>query len=316
MTPIRSLDQLLLELREQPSCHLVVAAGHDLNAIQAAARAISEEIAIVTLLGKRERIKMLCLEAEIDPGIFTIINEEDEVRATISAIRMVRAEEADVLMKGMVPTSKYVRQILDKERGLLKRGNVLTHLSVLESPAYQEMTGKLLFMSDVAIIPRPDLETKIKILRYAIEATHSFGISMPKVALLAANEKVSPKIPATTEAAIIAKMAERGQIEGALVDGPISLDVALSREACKIKGVQSPVGGDADILILPYFEVGNTLYKALTVLGGARAAAIIMGAEAPCVLTSRSDSEETKLFSIALGCRLAQSMRKRKVHSH
>jgi phosphate butyryltransferase len=183
---------------------------------------------------------------------------------------------------------------------------VLTHITVLDIPAYQTTHGKLLIVSDVAVIPAPDLPTKVKIVTYAVNAAHLFGIEKPKVALLAANEKVSDRMPATMDAAIISKMAERGQIKGALVDGPLALDVALSREACEIKGLASIVEGDADVLIFPNIETGNVFYKAATILGGASLAAVVVGTSAPCVLTSRADSEDSKFYSIALGCRLAK----------
>ncbi|MBU0551378.1 phosphate butyryltransferase [Myxococcota bacterium] len=305
MTTIRSLDQLITSLQDSPPRRLAVAAGHDPESIRAAARAAEERIADVTLFGDRAAIRALCQDFEVDPGVFTIIDEKDPLRAARAAVRLVRVGDADVLMKGMVSTDQYVRLILDKEAGLFKKGGVLTHLSVLEIPAYHREVGKLIFMSDAGIIPQPDLETKIKMLTYAIEAAHGFGIAEPKAAMMAASEKINPKIPAAAEAAIIAKMAERGQIKGAIVDGPVALDAALSARACQIKGMPGPIQGDVDIMIFPYLEVANVFYKTLTVLCETRVAAIVMGATAPCVLTSRSDTEETKFLSIALGCRLA-----------
>jgi phosphate butyryltransferase len=188
---------------------------------------------------------------------------------------------------------------------LLPKGNVLSHLSVFELPAHQQRHGKLLFASDVAIIPAPDLETKVKILGYCIAAAHSFGIATPKAALVAATEKVNPKMVATTDAALIAQMAARGQIKGAVVEGPLALDVAISPEACEIKGLHTAVAGAADILVFPNIETGNVFYKAATLLAGARLAAVVVGTDAPCILTSRADTEESKFLSIALGCRLA-----------
>jgi phosphotransacetylase len=218
---------------------------------------------------------------------------------------LVRTGEADVLMKGLLSTDKYMHLILDKEKGLLPRGAVLAHVAVLEIPAYQRMHGKLLFVSDAAIIPAPDLETKLKIVGYVVTAARSFGVERPRVALLAASEKVTDRMPATIDAAIIAKMAERGQIPNAVVDGPLALDVALSPEACAIKELRSPVEGAADALIFPNIETGNVFYKSVTILAGATPASVVAGASAPCVLTSRADSEDCKFYSIAFGCRLA-----------
>ncbi len=306
MNKIRTLDQLVASLRGIPPRRIAVAAGQDPNSLQAAARAAREQIALVTLLGERARIEALCREHEIDAGIFTIVDEPDVARAGARARDMVREGQADVLMKGLIGTDKYMKLILDKERGLLPAGNVLTHLAVLDIPAYQKKHGKLLFVSDVAVIPQPDLSTKVKMLTYCIEAARSFGIERPRAALITANEKVSEKMPATLDAAIIAKMAERGQIGDAIVDGPLALDVAISPEACAIKGLASPVGGAADILIFPNIEAGNVFYKAATHLAGGRLAGVVFGTSAPCVLTSRADDEESKYLSIALGCRLAR----------
>ena len=304
MTPIRSLDQLVQELRDQPSRRLAVAAGHDPNTIQAAGRAAAEGIADVTLVGDAGRIAALCTEHGLDPATFTVVDERDVVEAGRRAVAMVRAGEADVLMKGLIATGDYMKQILDKETGLLPAGRVLSHVSVFELPAYVARHGKLLFAADVAIIPLPDLETKLQILAYCVEAAHSFGIAEPRAALIAATEKVSPRMPATGEAAEIRdRAAER--VPGAVVDGPLALDVALSPEACAIKGLDSRVGGAADILVFPSIESGNVFYKAATLLAGARLAAAVVGTSAPCVLTSRADDEESKFLSIALGCRLA-----------
>jgi phosphate butyryltransferase len=305
MNPIRSLDQLVADLKDRPSRRVAVAAGHDPNTIQAAARAVAEGIAEVTLVGDGARIARLCAEMGLDVGGFTVIEETDAVAAGRAAVSLVRNGGADVLMKGLIPTSDYMKQILDKEHGLLPAGSVLTHVTVLELPAYVASHGKLLFVADVAIIPSPDLPTKVKILEYCIAAAHSFGIKQPRAAILAATEKVSPRMKATVHAAEIAEMAKRGEIPGAIVDGPLALDVAMSQEACRIKGLESPVDGSADILVFPNIESGNVFYKSSTLLSGARLAAVVLGTTVPCVLTSRADSEESKFLSIAMGCRLA-----------
>lgn len=305
MNPIRNLDQLIQDLKDQPSRRLAVAAGHDPNTIQAAARAAAEDIANVILVGDEERIIELCGEFDLDPSIFTIVDEKDTVEAGAKAVALVRSGQADVLMKGLIATSDYMKQILNKETGLLPAGNVLSHVTVLELPAYLKSHNKLLFVGDVAIIPQPDLQTKIQILGYCVQAAHSFGLEKPKAALLAATEKVSNKMSATTDAAEITKLHLQGEVAtGAIVEGPLALDVALSPEACEIKGLDSTVGGDADVLVFPNIESGNVFYKASTLLSGGRLAAAVVGTQAPCVLTSRADSEESKFLSIAMGCRL------------
>jgi len=306
MSQIRSLEQLVTDLKDQPSRRLAVAAGHDENTIQACAKAASEDIAKVILVGDKARIEALCQQFGLDAGVFTIIDEPDEAKAGAEAVRLVRDGEADVLMKGLIGTDKYMRLILNKERGLLPPKAVLSHITVLDIPAYRESHDKLLIVSDVAIIPDPDLPTKLKIVQYVNDAAHAFGIDDPKIAILAATEKVNPKMEACVDAAIITQMNRRGQIKGCTIDGPLALDVACSPEACEIKGLASPVEGSADCLVFPNIETGNVFYKGMTVLGGGKLAAAVVGTTAPCVLTSRADSEESKFLSIALGCRLAK----------
>lgn len=305
MKPIRNLDELIQDLKDRPSRRVAVAAGHDPNTIQAAARAAGEGIAEMILVGNEARIRELCGEQGLDAGVFTIIDEEDTVEAGRRAVGLVRSGEADVLMKGLIATSDYMKLILDKETGLLPAGKVLSHVSVFELPAHLERHGKLIFAADVAIIPRPDLETKARILEYCLDAARSFGIAEPRAALLAATEKVSPRMRATTDAAALRDEAAT-RFPGAVVDGPLALDLALSPEACAIKGFESPVGGAADVLVFPNIEAGNVFYKCATMLAGGRLAAAVVGTEAPCVLTSRADSEESKFLSIAMGCRLVK----------
>ncbi len=301
MSQIRSLEQLVQNLRDQPSRRVAVAAGHDPHTIQAAARAAAEGIAEVTLVGDGARIAGLCAEYGLAAEAFKVVDEPDALAAGAVAVGLVRDGEADVLMKGLIPTASYMKLILNKETGLLPPGNVLSHVSVFELPAYRATHDKLLFAADVAIIPQPDQAAKVQILRYCLEAARSFGVEQPRAALLAATEKVSPRMPATVEAAAIVADGDFGD---AIVEGPLALDVALSPEACVIKGLDSRVGGQADILVFPNIETGNVFYKASTLLAGARLAAAVVGTSAPCVLTSRADSEESKFLSIALGCRL------------
>jgi len=305
MTPIRSLDQLVSDLKGQPSRRVVVAAGHDPNTIVAAGRAAREGIAEMILVGEGARITALCGEHGLDAGDFRIVDEPEAVAAGRRAVALVRGGEADVLMKGLIATSDYMKLILDKETGLLPPGRVLSHVTVFELPAYMKLHGKLLFAADVAIIPKPDRHAKIEILNYCLEAARSFGIDTPRAALLAATEKVSPRMRATVDAAEIRDLAVE-RFPDAVVDGPLALDVALSPEACAIKGIDSPVGGAADILVFPNIESGNVFYKSATLLAGARLAAAVVGTTAPCVLTSRADSEESKFLSIAMGCRLVR----------
>jgi len=260
------------------------------------ARAVKEKLVHATLTGDEKAIKKVAAEAKVDTGLFEILHEPDKVKALTLAIDKVRSGEADFLMKGLLDSSVYIRGIIDKEKGLLPPGKLLSHVTVIQVPAWK----KLIICGDVAVIPAPDLEAKIAILNYAIAVAHKLDIENPKAVLLSAVEKVNPKMPSTTESAIIAKMAERGQIKGAIVDGPLALDIAFSEESARIKGVKSPVAGDADILVFPNIESGNIFFKASTYLANGELGAVVAGATCPCVLTSRGDSDDTKFYSIAL----------------
>jgi len=300
VTAISRLDDLIAAQRHRTPRRLAVAAGHDPYTLEAAMRAAAGGIALVTLVADQRRLDEMAVALGPLPAGVTVIDEPDPLAACVRAVAMVRDGEADVLMKGLVPTSDYMKCILDRELGLLPPGRVLSHVTVLEIPALP----RLLFVADVAIIPKPDVAAKLQILEYCLHAARSFGVERPRAALIAATEKVSPKMPATVEADEIRRLAADGRFGDAIIDGPLALDVALSPEACRIKELDSPVGGLADILVFPNIETGNVFYKAATQLAGARVAAAVVGTTAPCVLTSRADNEESKLLSIALGCRL------------
>lgn len=296
MKPIRKLDELVAAVKGMPTQKIVVANGHDPHTIHATCRAAEEKLVDVVLVADSEKVKSLADEHKLDTSSMEIIDNRDTKEAGRIAVDMVKNGKADILMKGLMPSDLYMRLILDKENGLLPKGNVLSHVAVMEAPGYP----KLLFVSDVAVIPQPDLSQKVQILKYTIEIAHKFGIEEPKAAILAATEKVSDRMPATLDAATIAKMASRGQIKGAIVDGPLAMDIAVDKESCEIKGFESPVGGDADILIFPNIEAGNIFFKTLTKLSGGSLAALVVGTTAPCILTSRADSEDSKFYSIAM----------------
>jgi phosphate butyryltransferase len=276
---ITTLNQIVDRVKGKPIKRLAVAVAEDPHTIEAVGRAVKEKLVKAVLTGDKGAIQKVADEAKVDMGLFEIVHEPDKSKALALAIGKVRAGEADFLMKGLLDSSLYIRGIIDKEKGLLPPGKLLSH---------------------VAVIPAPDLEAKVAILNYAIDVAHKLEIENPKAVLLSAVEKVNPKMPSTTEAAIIAKMADRGQIKGAVVDGPLALDVAFSKESAKIKGIVSPVAGDADILIFPSIEAGNIFFKASTYLAKGELGAIVAGAACPCVLTSRGDSEDNKFYSIAL----------------
>lgn len=296
---IRSLDEMLETVKGAKNRRVAVAAGNDPHTIEAAERAVKENVVDISLIGDLNKMEKIASEKKINLKLFDVIDEPDEWQAGKKATLMVRNGKAHILMKGLIGSASYMRLILDKDEGLLEQGNILSHIAVLESPNYP----KLIFAADVAVIPAPDLSQKVKMLQYCIEIAHMLDIERPKAAIIAATEKVSPKMQSTMEAAIITQMARRGQIKGAIIDGPLALDVAVSKECCNIKGLESPVGGDADIFIFPNIEAGNSFYKSITQLGGGRLAALVTGTTAPCILTSRADSEDSKFLSIALAAK-------------
>ena len=276
---------------------MVAAWGVDDHTISAASQAIDLGLVEVILVGDEKMIAEVCHNENIDSAKFTIVHNPVELSAVAQAVQMVRDGEGDFLMKGLCSTDKFLRAILNKETGLLPPKGTLTHCGVIENPNYH----KLLFVGDVAVIPAPDLKQKQVIMDFLVKTAKSVGVTTPKVAIIAATEQVLSSQPATMEAAQLAKMAERGQIKGCIADGPLALDVAIDLESAQIKGMESPVAGDADCLLFPNIESGNVFYKANSKLVvGVRQAGILVGAKVPCVLSSRADSTDTKLNSIAV----------------
>lgn len=298
---VRSFDQLVEEVKSSKNRTISVAVAQDLDVLQAVEKANQSNLADAILVGDQQKLEKLAKEHRIKLSSFEIENVSDETEAVKKSIRYVREKKADVLMKGLCSTATLMKHVLDKENGL-RQSNLLSHLAIFEIPSYP----KLIFMSDAALNIAPTLEEKIYITENAIFAAHRLGIEKPKVAIITAVEKINPgKMPATTDAAIISKMSERGQIKGAVIDGPLALDNAFSRKSCEVKGIVSEVGGDADIAIVPEIESGNIFYKLMSYLAGAKTAGMIIGASVPIVLTSRSDSEETKFLSIAAAVRVS-----------
>ncbi len=299
---VDKLDQLFDILRSKPKKRLVAAFANDAHTIEAVSMAVDMGIVEATLVGDESTIKKVSAEHNINPAKFKIVQESDEMKAANKAVELINKGEGDVLMKGLVSTDKYMRAILNKETGLLPPKAVLSHVTVVQVPTYP----KLIIVGDVAIIPAPDLSQKIAITEYLIKTAHSLGIEKPKVALLAATEQMSAGMSACVDAAIISKMADRGQIKGALVDGPLALDVAIDKESAEIKKVTGDVAGDADCILFPNIESGNVFFKACTKLAKGELGAMVMGAKVPCVLTSRGDSVQSKMYSIALAANAAK----------
>ena len=238
-----------------------------------------------------------CKEEGIDVAKFTIVHNPNELPAVAQAVNMIREGQGDFLMKGLCSTDKFLRAILNKETGLLPPKGTLTHCAVLENPNYH----KLLFVGDMAVIPAPDFKQKQIIMGHLVNTAHAVGIAKPKVAIIAATEQMLAGMPACVEAAMLAKMVDRGQIKGCIADGPLALDVAVSQEAVEIKGLHSEVAGDADCLLFPNIESANVFYKTNSMLAkDVKQAGMMVGAKVPCVLSSRADSIDTKLNSIAI----------------
>lgn len=293
-----TFDQIFDELRSRSAKKRMIAAwGVDSHTVAAASKAVDLGLADVTIVGDEDMVVAACREENVDPAKFTVVHNPVELQAVAQAVQMIREGQGDFLMKGLCSTDKFLRAILNKETGLLPPKGTLTHCTTLEIPSYH----KLLFVGDVAVIPAPDLKQKQIIMDCLMKTAKAVGVSTPKVALIAATEQVLGSQPATIDAALLAKMADRGQIKGCIADGPLALDVAIDKESVEIKGLVSPVAGDADCLLFPNIESGNVFYKANSKLvPGVRQAGILVGAKVPCVLSSRADSIDTKLNSIAV----------------
>ena len=282
---------------------MIAAWGVDSHTIVAASKAVDLGIVEVTIVGDSPMVARVCTEEGIDVSKFTLVDNPVEQSAVAEAVGLVRQGKGDILMKGLCSTDKFLRAILNKDTGLLPPKGTLTHVGVIENPNYH----KLLFLGDMAVIPAPDFKQKQIIMGHLVATAHSAGIELPKVAIIAASEQMLTSMPACMEAAQLAKMVDRGQIKGCIADGPLALDVAIDKESCEIKGLVSPVGGDADCLLFPNIESANVFYKVNSKLvRGVKQSGMLVGAKVPCVLSSRADSIETKLNSIAVAAMSAK----------
>ena len=294
---ITTFNDLFAELKAKNiSKRMVAAWAVDEHTIEAAAEAVDLGIVTVTLTGDADIIEKVCKDNDIDIEKFTIVDIKDELKAVAEAVRMVHDGEGDLLMKGLCSTDKFLRAILNKETGLLPPKGLLSHVGVIENPLYH----KLIFITDMAVIPQPDFRQKVKLAGFVTSVARSFGIAKPKIAFVAASEQMLDSMPACIEAAMLAKMCDRGQIKGCIGDGPLALDVAIDKESVEIKKLVSPVAGDADCLLFPNIESANVFWKTNSKLSeGVRQAGMLVGTQVPCVLASRADTVDTKLNSIA-----------------
>lgn len=303
----KNFQELLSKLSSCGRKTLSVACAQDTAVLEAVKEAHDLGIIDAVLVGDEAKIREIANEIKMDCSQFTIINEPDSDKAPLTAVQLVHDGKADMYMKGILPTKNFLKSVLNKEVGL-RTGKPLSHVCVFEVPGID----RLLFLSDVAFIPYPTLEDKKHIIEYDVDVANACGIENPKVAPLAAVEVVNPKMPCTVDADELRKANEAGEIKGCVVDGPLSLDIALYPAAAKEKGAEDrPAAGKADILLFPDIHAGNLVYKTMVhMVPGLKNGNVLVGTAAPVILTSRSDSKETKVYSIALAALLAEHMRK------
>jgi phosphate butyryltransferase len=296
---IRHLMELVEEARNRQTRKLAVAAAGDEDAMLAVKNATNQGIIQPILVGDLNRIEDIAKRIGFDISDIEKHHFEDKAEASKKACMLIREGKAEILMKGAVGTGTLMKAVLNKETGL-RKGDVLSHVAIFESPHYHKLLG----VTDAAMNVNPELETKIEIIKNAVEVFHKLNIPNPKVAIVGSVETVNPRMEATMHAATISMMNYRKQIKGCVIDGPLAIDNAISKKSAELKEITSDVAGDADIILAPNIDSANILYKTLNFLGGAVAAAVIMGAAAPIVLTSRSDSDKSKFLSIALAANI------------
>ncbi|WP_300277660.1 bifunctional enoyl-CoA hydratase/phosphate acetyltransferase [Peptacetobacter sp.] len=304
---IKKLDDIFLNLKESKQKPILsVAAAHDEEVLLAVKDACKMNIIKAILIGDEKKIREISKKINFDLSEVEIINEVDLKLCAEKAVKLVSSKKADYVMKGLLDTSIILKEVLNKEYGL-RTDSLLSHVMIYEVPNYH----KLLILTDGGMNIDPDVPQKKKIIENAIKAGKSLGIDTLKIACLAAKEKVNPKMKRTVDADELKNMNQQGMFgKNIIVEGPIAFDLAISKQACRIKGYESEVGGDADILLVPNIETGNGIGKALTYMANAKSAGIIMGAKSPIVLVSRADTHESKLYSIAYGAIISKNSNK------
>lgn len=297
---LKSLTTLLELAKQKGVCRIAVAAAADKHVLDAIMMAKQEGFADPILVGEKPAIESIAAEIGFKLDGVTIIDIADPYKASVEAVALIRNGKADILMKGLVGTGPMLKAVLDKEIGL-RKGATLSHVALFETQFYHKLIG----VTDAAMNVAPEFDEKVSMVQNAVEVFHKLGIQEPKVAIVCAVETVNPKMEATVHAAMLTLMNRRKQIKGCIIDGPLALDNAVSAESAHHKGIVSDVSGDVDLIVTHDINSGNVLYKSLNFLGGATTAAVIMGAKVPIVLTSRADSERSKLMSIALAAAIS-----------
>lgn len=297
-----NLDDVMQQVHAHPQKTIAVAAADNEKVIEGIKEALDCKLGSFRLYGDEEKIRLHLHDAGLSEyNHIKVIPTRDMEESARLAVTAVRSGKADILMKGMLPTSDLLKSVLNRDYGL-RTNKTLSHVAMFEIPDYE----RFIFLTDSAMNIAPDLTKKADIIANAVYAARAMGFEHPKVAALAAVEVVNPDMQSTLDAAVLTAMNNRGQIKHCTVDGPLALDNAISIEAAVYKGIQGEVAGRADILLVPTVEIGNTLYKSLVYFSKAKVGGIIAGAKAPIVLTSRADSNKSKLYSIAMACHMIE----------
>lgn len=298
----KNFDDLLEKVKKSSKKTVAVAVAQDSPVLEAIKAAKERGIADAILVGDKYKIREIAASLDLDLNQFEVLHEPDVKKATLYAIQQVSSGRADMVMKGLVDTATFLRSVLNKEVGL-RTGKLMSHVAVFDIEGFD----RLIFLTDAAFNTYPVLKDKVAMINNAVYVAKACGIEMPKVAAIGAVEVVNESMPATVDAALLAKMNDRGQIKGCIIDGPFALDNALSEEAAKHKGITGEVAGKADILLLPNIDSSNIMYKTLTYTAKSRNGGLLVGTSAPVILTSRADSFETKVNSIALAAMVADA---------
>ena len=302
----KGFDEIISKVNECEMKKVAVSVAQDSAVLEAVREAKKRGIADAVLVGDEAKIREVAASIGMNVDEFQIVDEPDMIQASLKAVKMAHDGEVDMYMKGLIDTKNFLKSVLDKEVGL-RTGNPLSHVAVFEIP----MIDHLLFLTDVAFITYPTLEDKVNIIKNTIPVCNACGIDMPKVAPLAAVEVVNPKMPVTVEAEELTRMCADGELTGCIIDGPLSLDLAVDPEAAKHKGATDrKIQGDADVLLFPDIHAGNLVYKAIVHMVKVKNGCILTGTKVPVILTSRSDTFETKVNSIALAAVVAEEMKK------
>ena len=288
-------DLITISKAKYQKKRIVLACAEDDFSLKAISVLNRQGIVDPILIGNPEKIRQTIEENNIELTHYEIFSAKSDNEAARMSVEYIKTGKADIIMKGLLSTKSFIKEILNKTTGLSTSGHY-SHIGLFESPYYHKLFG----LSDAAINILPDLEAKKQIIINAVNSFHKLGIQNPKVALLAAIEKLNPAMQATIDAHTLTEMNRNNPFVQCILEGPLALDLAISRTAAEHKGVESTVTGDADILVVPEITSGNVFYKSLTYLGGAKAAGVLTGTEVPVVVASRSDSEESKIYSIAL----------------